>query len=293
MKKILVIGGTRFLGLDFIKLISEDQYELFVASRKKIKTNNFRLIDRKSQDDLNKLFLEDQYDVVIDFICYSSMDASVLYNSLLLQKRMPRLIVISTVYTYGHPLEIETNSTFDEGSFEAVLDVNSLSDRPLVSYSLGKQEMESYLSKRILKEKLVVLRFPIILGANDYTQRTHFYFNLIKDELKINPINIDSKSNYIFSQEAASAIFNFTNNDEYGTYNVAFKLISERHLIEIYCSYFEITIDKVVDDTLIEKKTPFTSSFDFIIDSTKYRSKFPFKTDFQEALLRELSKIEI
>lgn len=291
MKKILVIGGTRFLGLDFIKLINEDQYELFVASRKDIKTNNFRLIDRKSQDDLNKLFSENQFDVVIDFICYSSMDASVLYNSLLLQKRMPKLIVISTVYTYGHPLEIKMNTTFDESAFEANLDVNNLHDRPIVSYSLGKQEMESYLCKKISSEKLVILRFPIILGANDYTQRTHFYFNLIKEGLKINPININSKTNYIFSHEASNAILNFTTSNEYGTYNVAFEPISERYLIEIYCNYFEIPIDELVDISLIEEKTPFTSSFDFIIDSNKYCTKFPFKTDFQDALLRELIKM--
>lgn len=293
MKKILVIGGTRFLGLEYIKLINETHYELVVASRKEIETANFRLIDRKSQSDLNLLFSECQYDVVVDFICYSSMDANILYNSLLLQNRMPKLILISTVYTYGHPLEINMKNTFNEEKFESALEIKSLRDRPQVSYILGKQEMESFFSKRMSKEKLVILRFPIILGANDYTQRTHFYVNLIKNRQRLNPTKINNKTNYIFAYEAAMAILNFTVSNEYGTYNVAFESISEQDLIKYFCNYYEVPIDRVVDDTLMKVETPFTSCFDFIIDSTKYSSKFPFKTSFQSALFRELSKITV
>jgi nucleoside-diphosphate-sugar epimerase len=292
-KKILVIGGTRFLGIEFIKLINQDHYEMFVASRKEIKTANFRLIDRKSQADINKLFSESQYDVVIDFICYSSMDADILYNALLLQNRMPKLILISTVYTYCHPLENKMNNTFNEEMFDAAIEIKSLRDRSEVSYSLGKREMEGFFSKRISKEKLVILRFPIILGANDYTQRTHFYINLIKNRQRINPTKINIKTNYIFAHEAANAILNFTVSNEYGTYNVAFESISERDLIENFCNYFEVPIDQLVDNTLLEVETPFTNCFDFIIDSTRYSSKFPFKTSFQSALIRELSKIAI
>jgi nucleoside-diphosphate-sugar epimerase len=293
MKKILVIGGTRFLGLEFIKLIKEVQYELFVASRKEIEIANFRLIDRKNQYDLNALFSENQYDFVVDFLCYSSMDADVLYNSILLQKRMPKLIFISTVYTYGHPLEINRSSTFIEENFEATLDLKSLRDRPSVSYIIGKQEMESYLNIRIPKKRLVILRFPIILGVNDYTERTHFYVNLIKNRLKINPTNIRNKTNYIFSLEAAYAIFNFILSEEYGTYNVALEPISELDLIKSICNYYEVPFDQLVNKTLMEVKTPFSTSFDYIIDSTKYTSKFPFKTCFQRALYRELSMIKL
>jgi hypothetical protein len=71
--------------------------------------------------------------------------------------------------------------------------------------------MESYSVDNYYNDKLVILRFPIILGANDYTQRTSFYSSLIKEEKSINPRNVHSKSNYIFSSEAAHAILNFVN----------------------------------------------------------------------------------
>ena len=60
MKKLLIIGGTRFLGLEFLKLVNG--YEIYIASRRKIKTKNFILIDRKSQQDLDNLFEDIQYD---------------------------------------------------------------------------------------------------------------------------------------------------------------------------------------------------------------------------------------
>ena len=59
MKNILVLGGTRYLGLEFIDILNEKNIKLFVASRKKIPTQNFIYIDRKNQDDLVNLFLAD------------------------------------------------------------------------------------------------------------------------------------------------------------------------------------------------------------------------------------------
>jgi nucleoside-diphosphate-sugar epimerase len=292
MKRVLIIGGTRYLGLELLNLFNEDEYELFIASRKDIGHKNFVLIDRKNQKDLDDLFKKTQYDLVIDFICYSAIDATILWNSIQLQKKKPKLILISTVYTYGNPLEIESDLFCNEKSFQATYYLNSFKDRPLVSYSNGKKDMECFFNKRVQKEKLTILRFPIILGAEDYTFRTHFYYNLIKEGLSINPRKIKSKSSYIFIKEAANSIFNFVKHDDYGTYNVAFESISEEDLIGLYCSYFNKTIDNIVDESLVCVNTPFTSNFDFNIVSEKYLSKYPFGIRFKDCLFRELLKID-
>lgn len=291
MLKVLVIGGTRYLGLDFLNLINQRNFELFVASRKEIAAENFICIDRKNQSDLDELFLNNDFDVVIDFICYSGSDSEKLYNSIILQKKRPKLILISTVYVYGTPLDIELDSYFDENSFNANLHSESLLDRPLVSYSEGKRDMESFFAKKYEKEKLVILRFPIILGANDYTLRTQFYWNLIKNKTKINPNKINNKANYIFTIEAAQSIFNFVNNDDFGTYNVAFESISEKDLIGLYCKYFNSNINDLVDLNIEVENTPFTSNFNFITDSKKYISTYPFEINFEEAFNREMVKL--
>ena len=292
MKRVLIIGGTRYLGIELLKLIREDEYEIFIASRKDIGQNNFVNIDRKSQKDLNNLFKKIQYDIVIDFICYSAFDANLLWNAIQIQKKMPKLILISTVYTYGNPLELKSNLFCNELSFKANYQLNSFIDRPDVSYIIGKKDMECFFNKKIKKEKLAILRFPIILGADDYTLRTHFYYNLIKEGLSINPNNIKSKSSYIFTLEAAKSILNFLKNDDYGTYNIAFDSISEEELINLYCSYFSKTRDCVVNNNLECSNTPFTSNYDFNIVSEKYLSKYSFEVNFRDCLFRELLKID-
>jgi nucleoside-diphosphate-sugar epimerase len=291
MKKILVIGGTRYLGLEFIKLLDESIIQLYVASRKQIDVKRFIKIDRKNQSDMNDLFIENQFDVVIDFINYSSSDSKILLNSIKQQKKVPKLILISTVYTYAMPLELEFNAIFDEASFKPIEFRSPVVDRPEVTYSEGKRNMESYCVEHYSIEKLVILRFPIILGANDYTKRTHFYVDKIKEKLKVNPNTINSKNSYIFSFEAANSIFNFMESEYYGIYNISFNSISESDLIELFCKYHNLSFDTLIDNNIESINTPFTSNFDFIVNSNKYNLLFPITIDFDEALFRELVKI--
>ncbi len=213
MKNILVLGGTRFLGIEFVNILNEKNTKLFVASRNKISTQNFINIDRKNQNDLDNLFKNIQFDVVIDFINFSLPDSEKLLRALKFQAKSPKLILISTTYVYDTPLKIEKNSIFNEHGFIPGKYKVSGFDRPEISYSNGKREMESYSVNNYDSDKLVILRFPIILGAKDYTGRTNFYSSLIKNKKSINPYNVHRKSNYIFSNEAAYSILNFVNND--------------------------------------------------------------------------------
>lgn len=291
MKNVLVIGGTKYLGLEFIKILDKRKINLFVASRKKIEVDNFIKIDRKNQNELDKLFIDNQFDVVIDFINYSGLDSKILLSSISKQIKSPKLILISTVYTYALPTDIDCDSLFKEVSFNPIKHKNSILDRPDVTYSEGKRDMESYCIKNYRNDKLVILRFPIILGANDYTNRTQFYIDKIKNRSQINPININNKSSYIFTNEAANSIVNFVNNQKYGIFNVSYKAISEFNLIKLYCNYFNLKIESLINYSIESSNTPFSSNYDFIIDNNKYNNIFPLKNTFENALNRELSKI--
>jgi len=291
MKKVLVIGGTKYLGLEFIKLLDNSKIIFFVASRKKIEVENFIKIDRKNQNDLDQLFIDNQFDVVVDFINYSGLDSKILLKSISKQKKLPKLILISTVYTYAMPIEIDRDYTYKEVSFDPFKHENTIFDRPEVSYSEGKRDMESYSIKNYNNDKLVILRFPIILGANDYTKRTHFYIDNIKNSIQINPNNIYKKNCYIFSIEAANSIFNFVNNKNYGIFNVSFKAISEYDLIKLFCNFYNFKMDSLINSSIIPTNTPFTSNYDFIVDNNKYNKIFPDIIEFEKSLKRELSKI--
>ena len=291
MKNILVLGGTRYLGLEFINILNEEKIKLFVASRNKIPTQNFINIDRKNQNDLENLFKNIQFDVVIDFINFSLPDSEKLLNALRFQIKPPKLILISTTYIYDNPLQIEKDSIFSENDFLPSNHKLFGLDRPEISYSNGKRDMESYSVDNYYNDKLVILRFPIILGANDYTQRTSFYSSLIKEEKSINPRNVHSKSNYIFSIEAAQAILNFVNEDLRGIYNVSFNSISEYDLISTICDFHRYKLNLLINEGIEITNTPFTNMFDFKINSIKYQTLFPFKNSFVECFNRELLKI--
>ena len=291
MKNVLVIGGTKYLGLEFIKILNKSKINFFVASRKKIEVDNFIKIDRKSQNDLDKLFIDNHFDIVIDFINYSGLDSKILLSSISKQSKPPKLILISTVYTYGMPIDIKCDSLFKECSFNPLKYDNSIKDRPDVTYSKGKRDMESYCIKNYRNDKLVILRFPIILGANDYTNRTQFYINKIRNRSQINPININNKSCYVFTNEAANSIVNFVNNEKHGIFNVSYKAISEFNLIKLYCNYFNFKIESLINFSIESSDTPFSSNYDFIVDNNKYHNIFPLKNTFENALNRELSKI--
>lgn len=292
MRNILVLGGTRYLGIEFISILNEKNIKLFVASRNKIPAHNFIYIDRKNQDNLDNLFKNIQFDVVIDFINYSLPDCEKLLKALKFQAKPPKLILISTTYVYDTPLRIEKNSIFNElGFIPGKYKVSSF-DRPEISYSNGKREMESYSVNNYDSDKLVILRFPIILGAKDYTGRTIFYSSLIMNKKSINPYNVHRKSNYIFSNEAAYSILNFVNNDLSGIFNVSFNSISEYDLITIICDFHRYRINLLINEDFEITNTPFTNMFDFKIDSIKYQTLFPFKNSFVECFNRELLKIQ-
>ena len=292
MKKLLILGGTKFVGLKLLNLLNDENIDYYVASRKRIKVEHFIFFDRKNIYDLNKLFSEHNFDVIIDFISYSSLDSKILIDSLKYNKRKPKLIVISSTYVYSDPKRLSSNSLFSENEFEAKSFSYHLKDRPDINYSDGKREMESYLINNYYNKKLVILRFPIILGFNDHTKRTHFYFNRIINNKCYNPENINSISNYIFPFEACLSIKNFILNENFGTFNVASNDVSEYNLISIYCNYLKISINNFIDKKLKINESPFYLPFDFKIDSSKYNSIFNQKFNFENSLIRELSKIK-
>ena len=290
-KNILILGGTKYVGLELINILSKKKVDLFIASRKKIDHNNFIFLDRKSISDLTNLFNKYEFDIIIDFICYSSLDSKKLLDSLKINRRNPKIIFISSIYVYSDPLKTLSNSIFAETNFNAQTYNYSLCDRPQISYIEGKKEMECYANKNYDKDKLVILRFPIILGYGDYTGRTYFYYDKIKNNLRYNPENINNISNYIFSIEASLSIYNFIKGDKTGTYNIASEDISEYDLISIYCNFFKININDFLDSNLEKSRSPFYVNHDFKIDSSKYYSIFPKKIKIENSLLRELSKI--
>jgi nucleoside-diphosphate-sugar epimerase len=291
--KVLILGGTKFLGLELLKKLFQRQgFEVHVASRRDPgNLIHFYKIDRKDQEDLSALFTQTEFDVIVDFISYSMPDAKKIIGAIRRRHDYnPYLITISSTYVYGHPHQITDDSTFDESDFNPSRFSYSEADRPEIDYYLGKKSMESYLVNNY--DNYALIRFPVILGQNDYTGRTTYFLELIKESKKISFDKEFGASNYIFSNEAADGLINVMCKRITGIFNWCLNDCLDQHdVLSMYCDFFKIPLEHVLDDAAAKARSPFYYQKDFIINNNKQRQLFDFQITFEEALHRELKKI--
>ncbi|TLG79820.1 NAD-dependent dehydratase [Vagococcus zengguangii] len=173
MKKMLIFGGTRFLGkktaLHFIDL----GYEVTIATRGKScddlgdKVKRL-IIDRTDSNHPGwEVVASENWDVIFDNIAY---DWQSLALSLEKVKNVGHYLFTSSMAVYeGDKGAIG----FKENDFDpTTYDYDS--QQTDVSYGEGKRQGEAYLTKHA-PFPVTFLRFPIVLDTDDYTERLKFY----------------------------------------------------------------------------------------------------------------------
>ncbi len=287
--KILLLGGTKFVGLELLKILfTTNKFEVHIASRKDLGYSNFHEIDRKNTDDLVKLFSHLRFDVVVDFISFSLPDALKLIEAIRNSRGVkPYLITISSTYVYGNPVHLLEDNVYTEKSFDPRNYDPSLLDRPQIDYYEGKKSMEAYVSQNY--ENSLLVRFPIILGANDYTGRTFYFSDMIMRNETINLGSEFGASNYIFSVEAAKNLYFLLTNRLNGEINCC--LVDELNqfdILTLFCQHLKVSLDQVIDYNKAVTRSPFYYRKDFIVDSSKLGSMGLARPSFEECLDREL-----
>ena len=289
--KVLILGGTKFLGLDYFKLLKNDPgIEVHIASRSFIDTNNFYRIDRKNQLDLVGILSANNFDIIVDFICYSMPDSKKLLNAILATNSAPYLITISSTYVYGNPLKLTDDKKYKEIDFDPAAYSYSQDDRPIIDYYEGKKSMESFLYKNY--SNFVSVRFPIILGSNDYTGRTSYFSEIIKTGKSIHFENPYGRSNFIFSMEAAKILYFLTREKILGAINGCLNdNLNQLEILDLFCKYYNVPLSNILDGDGDEIRSPFYYSRDFLIDNSLQNSLISLNINFESALRRELEKI--
>lgn len=289
--KVLILGGTKFLGLEYFKLLKNDnRIDVHIASRGYLDANNFHNIDRKNQLDLEKILRGTAFDVIVDFINFSMPDSRKLINAINSTNNIPYLITISSTYVYGHPLKLVQDKKYIEIDFDPAAYPYSQDDRPVIDYYEGKRSMEAYLFKNY--SNFVSVRFPIILGGNDYTGRTNFFSEVIKNGRLIHFDKTYGRSNFIFSIEAAKILYFLTLNRMLGTLNGCLSdQLDQLEILDLYCKFYKVSISNIINEDGEGLRSPFYYKRDFLIDNSRMNSQFSLNTNFECALYRELKKI--
>lgn len=171
--KILIIGGTRFLGKLVVFELKKLGHDLTVISRRKLGCNpDIRCINGERSEVLDNLNGE-AFDLVLDFICYSADALDDIKRNI---KAANYVLISSTwvpkLWSGISATELVYNSISQSSPLPAVT----------FEYLNGKLSAEQGLvTLKSCVDNTAALRLPIILGNEDHTGRTDFYLTRLVD----------------------------------------------------------------------------------------------------------------
>ncbi|AIQ63948.1 NAD-dependent dehydratase [Paenibacillus stellifer] len=201
MREILVLGGTRFFGKKLVsRLIGQPDNRVTLLTRGNApddfgdKVRRLRA-NRSDPQQLEDVLGNSSWDVVYDNICYSPNDALAAQN--LFKDRTAKYILTSSMSVYDPSPEALTEAVFDPYRYPI-----RRGDRDDFTYQEGKRLAEAVLLQQS-GFPVSAVRFPIVLGTDDYTRRLHFHIEHIRNGIPIGVPNLDARISFITSDEAA------------------------------------------------------------------------------------------
>ncbi|MBT3983237.1 MAG: NAD-dependent epimerase/dehydratase family protein [Bacteriovoracaceae bacterium] len=215
--KILIIGGNRFFGKRLVGLLLESGHQVELLNRGNVDdgfgSSVVRTIcDRTIVQDLKTAISGKSWDIVYDQVCYDYNDAKASCE--LFDGKVGKYIFTSSQSVYG-PGEKIKELDFDPSKheFETVETKES-------NYGEAKRQAEVAFSRHA-NFPFVAVRFPIVIGDDDYTKRFEFHVERIKNEKPIYFPCIDAKISFVTSHFAATTLEFLGNSNFVGPINVA------------------------------------------------------------------------
>lgn len=271
--KILIIGGNRFVGLRVsLALDSLPNTELHILNRTgqtaHVKNAVVHKGDRAS---LVGSFLDRDWDVVLDFAGFSAEHAR---ESLKFFKTVQRYIFISSASVYDDKTPWN-EMAFDPSTWKIRAEPEGQQKENI--YQFGKRQAEAVFTQEA-HFPVVHVRFPFILGPDDYTRRLDFHFERVRDGQPIYMPNPNAKISMIQSEDAAKFLIWSMNKDFSGPVNIAspesLALDQLLKLIEAATGR-QVQLAKKEED---ENHSPYGVRDDFVLDVNRvqalgYKSK--------------------
>lgn len=197
--KILVFGGTRFFGKKLVTRLLADGHDVTIATRGKA-TDDFGdavkrvKMNRESREALFCL-AQENWDVVYDNICFSPQDA--LYSIAAFRDKVGKYVYTSSLSVYRMRDRALVEADFDPFHYELVT-----GSREDFDYGEGKRLAEAVFFQKA-NFPVVAVRFPIVLGEDDYTGRLEFHIDHVQAGEEIGMPNEEAEMGFISSDEAA------------------------------------------------------------------------------------------
>lgn len=198
--RVLVLGGTRFFGIPMIRELLAAGHEVTVATRGRTPdpfgADVKRLtLDRTEPESMRQALSGRHFDVVIDKIAYCSNDIRSAIEVL----DCDRYIYMSSTAVY-EPKRMDTR----EEDFDPLKKELIWCSRQDFPYDEVKRQAECALwqSDWAAAHQAVAVRYPFVVGPDDYTKRLLFYVEHTMRGMPMYIDNIDRQMGYIRSDEA-------------------------------------------------------------------------------------------
>ncbi|MCR5406720.1 MAG: NAD-dependent epimerase/dehydratase family protein [Lachnospiraceae bacterium] len=253
--KILVIGGSYFLGRWFVQL-AHKEHDITVLNRGNIPVglDGVKEIaaDRHNDDELCKLESCGGFDAVVDFCAYGRGEIGQILKHL--NGPMPsRYIYVSTVDVYKKGTGAACDETSELTDITEGRDEEKESDgtgvfSPETEYIIGKTELEHELISECTSYgiKGVSVRPVILYGPGNYAPRESVYLEWIRTAGQIiHPVDADGYFQMLYVADAARGLIRLCEaktGELKGAYNFCTDEILtydsfERALAGAYCLY--------------------------------------------------------
>ncbi|WP_416149142.1 NAD-dependent epimerase/dehydratase family protein [Salipaludibacillus sp. HK11] len=294
MRKVLVLGGTRFFGKRLVQKLLDHGDEVTVATRGET-ANSFGSkvhhlkVDRFDRGSMEKTFQDGEWDVVYDQICFSPDDAEDACE--IFAGRVKRYVFTSTLSVYHFNEKAEKiEKDFDPYNYQL-----QSGRKEQFDYAEGKRLAEATFFQKATFP-VVAPRPPVVFGLDDYTERLHYHVRKVINGEEIGVDQPDVKVSFVDSDDLANFLF-WTGFQEFiGPINAsASDQISLRAMMEL----IERATDKVAlisSDGTNEERSPINFPVSYYQDvSTAEANGYYFKklSEWFEPLIQSIVKQEL
>lgn len=215
--KILMLGGTRFFGRYTVSELLDRGHEVTIATRGLSKDSFADKVhrvkyDRTDGESVKNILSGNYYDIIIDKIAYASNDIKSVLDYACCGKYVQ--MSSTAVYTPFHLNLVEDD-------FNPLENELIWGDRNDFDYSEAKRQAEYAMAQCYGDKKMLSVRYPVVLGKDDYTKRLEFYVEHILNEKPMYIDNMDSQMSFIDSREAGEFMAYISTTDVTGAINGA------------------------------------------------------------------------
>lgn len=212
---ILVLGGTRYFGIPMVHELIQRGHNVTIATRQVTKDSfgdsvQRIQIERTDPAQMKNAFKGKRYDVVYDKIAYCSNDIKCIMDTIDCDK----YIYMSSTAVY-EPKRMNTK----EEDFDGINRKFVWCSRNDFPYEEIKRQAESALWQQYKDRKWIAVRYPFVVGKDDYTKRLLFYVEHTMKSIPMNIDNLDFQMSYIRSDEAGKFLAYLVDKDFNGAIN--------------------------------------------------------------------------